>query len=81
MPVRVAPQMVTFLRNFQVGPSEPRGWVTGRLVFESFEAARTRLLSYDGAVEVLEPGALRCSVSDYARETLRRYTPSGESGR
>jgi predicted DNA-binding transcriptional regulator YafY len=81
VPVRVAPQMVTFLRNFQAGPIEPRGWVTGRLVFESYEVVRTRLLSYNGVVEVLKPEALRCRVSDHARETVRLYTPSGESGR
>jgi len=53
---------------------EPDGWQTITLTFESIESARTRILGYGGAAEVLEPLALRRSVQDFARQTLARYT-------
>jgi predicted DNA-binding transcriptional regulator YafY len=49
------------------------GWQTMTLHFESFEAARTQLLSYGGAVEVLEPLALRISMADYAQQIQNIY--------
>jgi predicted DNA-binding transcriptional regulator YafY len=49
------------------------GLVHLELSFESFEAARRVLLSLGGAVEVLEPEALRLSLADYARQILARY--------
>jgi predicted DNA-binding transcriptional regulator YafY len=49
------------------------GWQAMRLTFESFENARTRLLGFGGAVEVLEPLALRISMADYAQQILGRY--------
>lgn len=52
---------------------EPDGWQTITLTFESLEAARTRILGYGGAVEVLAPLALRLSLIDFARQTLSRY--------
>jgi predicted DNA-binding transcriptional regulator YafY len=52
------------------------GWQEMNLTFESFEAARTRLLGYGGAVEVLEPTALRISLADYAEQVLKRYRPA-----
>jgi predicted DNA-binding transcriptional regulator YafY len=52
---------------------EPGGWQTLTLSFESIESARTRILGYGGAVEVIEPLALRRSVEDFARQTLLRY--------
>jgi len=39
-----------------------------RVVFESLKEARSRCLSLGGAVEVLEPEALRKSVLDYAEQ-------------
>jgi len=54
--------------------TEPDGWQTLTLNFESIESARTRILGYGGAAEVLEPLALRRSVQDFARQTLTRYT-------
>ena len=47
---------------------ERQGWKRMSLNFESFESARTRLLGFGGAVEVLEPLALRYSLADYARQ-------------
>ena len=70
---RVAPQMVPFLRRLQAGSPDEQGWVTGILSFETFEIARARILSYGGAVQVLEPEALRCSVLDFARQIVARY--------
>jgi predicted DNA-binding transcriptional regulator YafY len=49
------------------------GWQTITLTFESIESARTRILGYGGAAEVLEPLALRRSVIDFAEQTLLRY--------
>ncbi len=49
------------------------GWVTVRLNFESFEAARERILGFGSAGEVIEPQALRLSVADYAEQILKRY--------
>ena len=36
-------------------------------------AARGRILAMGRAIEVIEPEALRCSVVDFARQTLSRY--------
>jgi predicted DNA-binding transcriptional regulator YafY len=71
--VRVAPQMVPFLRRLQAGPPDAQGWVTGTLTFDTFEIARARILSYGGAVQVLEPEALRCSVLDFVRQIEKLY--------
>ena len=46
-----------------------------QLFFESLEAARARLLSFGGGVEVLEPQALRCSIADFAAQIAARYEP------
>ena len=50
------------------------GWQTITLTFESFETARARLLGFGGAIEVLEPLALRTSMADYAQQILRHYS-------
>jgi predicted DNA-binding transcriptional regulator YafY len=62
-----------------VGPADSYGWRTLSLPFETFEDARQRLLSLGGAVEVIEPLALRMSLIDYAEQILERYKVSGES--
>ena len=49
------------------------GWVTLTLDFASLEAARTRLLGFGGAVEVLAPLPLRLSIADYARQIGTLY--------
>ena len=43
------------------------------MTFDYFEQARALLLAYGGAVEVLEPPALRLSIVDYAEQIARRY--------
>ena len=49
------------------------GWQAMTLTFESFEIARTRILGYGGAIEVLEPLALRMSVADFAQQIQSIY--------
>jgi predicted DNA-binding transcriptional regulator YafY len=49
------------------------GWQLMTLDFESFEAARTQLLGFGGAVEVIEPLALRTSLADYAQQIQNIY--------
>ena len=71
--VRISPRMMPPPRYFQPGETDAEGWTTGTLLFETFEQARARLLSYGGAVEVLEPEAIRCSVMDYAEEIIQIY--------
>jgi len=43
------------------------------LSFESFEAARDRILGFGRGVEVLEPVALRKSVLDFAEQIISLY--------
>lgn len=71
--VRVAPQMAVNLPLIDAGAPDERGWVTASLQYDTFEAARARILSYGGSVEVLEPQALRCSVQDYADQICGVY--------
>jgi len=56
-----------------VRPSDVGERVEAIAVFDSFEQARGALLACGGAAEVIEPEALRLSVEDYARQTLRAY--------
>ena len=81
--VRVAPEAIPMLAEY-VGDRArgqlPRshnpdddGWVTLDLPFESFVAARSRLLGLGRAVEVLEPETLRKSLIDFAEQIVRFY--------
>jgi len=81
--VRVSPEALPMLAEY-VGdrargqltqrPSPERdGWVTLDLPFESFVAARTRLLGLGRAVEVLEPESLRKSLIDFAEQIVGFY--------
>ncbi|MBZ0277281.1 MAG: WYL domain-containing protein, partial [Anaerolineae bacterium] len=81
--LRVAPELLLSLRQHfghtletileDAEPPDERGWRVMVLPFESFEAARERILGYGRAVEVLEPHALRCSVIDFARQIVDFY--------
>jgi predicted DNA-binding transcriptional regulator YafY len=82
--VRVAPEAIPMLAEY-VGDRArgqlPRshipdqdGWVTLDLPFESFVAARSRLLGLGRAVEVLEPETLRKSLIDFAEQIVAFYT-------
>jgi predicted DNA-binding transcriptional regulator YafY len=55
------------------GTPGPDGWITLTVPFESLLEARGRLLSMGGAVEVLEPAALRLGMKDFAEQALLRY--------
>jgi predicted DNA-binding transcriptional regulator YafY len=57
----------------RAGPPDGEGWVTLDLSFASLEAARDRLLGFGGAVEVLKPLPLRCSIQDFARRIAALY--------
>jgi len=82
--VRVAPEALPLLAEYvgdraRVGLTQTRlpdvdGWVTLDLPFESFVAARTRLLGLGRAVEVLEPDSLRRSLIDFAEQIVGFYT-------
>ena len=81
--VRVAPNLVPLLpyyfgedfRNLlvQAPPPDAEGWITLTLPFESLLAARTRILGFGRAVEVLEPEVLRKSVIDFAEQITAFY--------
>lgn len=81
--VRVAPEALPLLAEY-VGDRargqavrthipDRDGWVTLNLPFDSFIAARTRLLGLGRAVEVLEPEALRKSLVDFAEQIVGFY--------
>lgn len=80
--IRVAPALVPHLEHFfgeeliqqapEAGESEA-GWLRLQLNFESLHAARSRLLGFGRAVEVLEPEPLRRSILDYAEQILNLY--------
>ena len=81
--VRLAPELVRELPRY-FGDASPaaladaslpdgRGWVTLRLPFEHFYAARDKILSLGSSIEVLEPQALRLSVIDFAQQIVGFY--------
>jgi predicted DNA-binding transcriptional regulator YafY len=81
--VRVAPEALPLLGEY-VGDRargelvhshipDADGWVTLDLPFESFVAARSRLLGLGRAVEVLEPESLRKSLIDFAEQIVGFY--------
>ncbi|HEY3473037.1 MAG TPA: WYL domain-containing protein [Anaerolineales bacterium] len=81
--VRVAPEALSVIAE-SVGDRtrvqldtypvpDQNGWVTLDLPFESFVAARTRLLGLGRAVEVLEPEPLRKSLIDFAEQIVAFY--------
>ena len=48
-------------------------WLTVILPFDTFESARSRLLGFGSAVEVLTPLALRLSLADHATQIAALY--------
>lgn len=81
--VSVAPHFVSELSGLfgehvheqiaMAGPPDRNGWITIELLFESLWSARSRLLSFGGAVKVVEPEPLRLSMVDFARQVLKVY--------
>jgi len=56
-------------RTSEIGSS----WAEVSMTFDDFEQARALLLAFGGAVEVLEPSALRLSIADYGLQICHRY--------
>ena len=85
--VRVSPGFIPELPRFfgskiqsrisQAQPPDGEGWIELELTFESFQAARERLLGFGRGVEVLGPLALRLSIQDYAEQIKALYTRRG----
>lgn len=81
--VRVVPGFMPLLPKYfgelahnnsnQVSAPDADGWVEIELSFESFEAARERILGFGRGVEVLAPIALRRSVADMAEQIVDLY--------
>jgi predicted DNA-binding transcriptional regulator YafY len=81
--VRVAPGLLQLLPRYfgnhiqariaQADPPDAEGWTRLELSFESFEAARERILGFGRGVAVLEPRPLRRSVQDYAQQIAALY--------
>ncbi len=79
----VAPQLVPYLTHHfgadisdklrETGPASDRGWITLTLSFDTLEDARQRILGCGGAIEVLEPAALRQSILDFAQQIEALY--------
>ena len=88
--VRVAPEALPMLAEYvgdrargQLARSpapDADGWVTLNLPFESFIAARSRLLGLGRAVEVLEPETLRKSLVDFAGQIVGFYKENSLRG-
>jgi predicted DNA-binding transcriptional regulator YafY len=57
----------------QAEPPDTDGWITLTLSFESFEAARTRVLGLGTGVEVISPVELRQGVIQFARGIAAFY--------
>jgi predicted DNA-binding transcriptional regulator YafY len=81
--VRATPELLPHLqRHFgdsvreldrQVG-SQDEEWITLTLPFETFFAARNRILGYGRAIKVLDPEALRLSIMDFASQITALYS-------
>jgi predicted DNA-binding transcriptional regulator YafY len=84
--VRVSPDFIPELPRFfgssiqtRISAAEPpdeEGWIKLELFFDSFDAARDRLLGFGQGVEVLDPLSLRLSILDYAEQVLSIYSQS-----
>lgn len=81
--VRISPDLVPHLPRLfgnkirdaveeALHPDEEE-WITLTLHFETIFQARSRILGLGGAIQVLEPLALRLSVADFAEQTLSLY--------
>jgi predicted DNA-binding transcriptional regulator YafY len=85
--VRVAPEALPMLAEYigerargQIASRQnpdADGWVILDLPFESFIAARSRLLGLGRAVQVLEPEPLRRSLVDFAEQIVKFYKDTG----
>jgi predicted DNA-binding transcriptional regulator YafY len=67
------PRYPVTLRIAHLQP-DAEGRIILTLPFETLEDARSRILGWGRAVEVLEPSALRLSVADYAAQIVALYS-------
>jgi predicted DNA-binding transcriptional regulator YafY len=84
--VRVAPAFIPALPRYfgsqiharlaEAGPPDFEGWIELTLSFESFAAARERILGFGRGVEVLQPLPLRRSILDFAEQIVDLYATS-----
>ncbi|OQY30601.1 MAG: hypothetical protein B6I38_07145 [Anaerolineaceae bacterium 4572_5.1] len=80
----VAPDLYAYLpfyldkriqtRVIRTANNNEANWLTVEFSFENLEQARHYILGMGGAIEVLEPLALRLSVADFAKQVVKRYT-------
>ncbi len=88
--VRVSPELFPLLPQHlgertrpataSAGPPDAAGWFTLTLPFETLEEARRQLLHCGGALEVLEPLALRKTVADFGAQIAARYQAGEKDG-
>lgn len=81
--VRIDPKLLPYLAyifgdqikdsDTQLQASNDNDWISIQLTFESYEVARSQILSCGRAIEVLEPLALRVGVIDYAEQIVSFY--------
>jgi predicted DNA-binding transcriptional regulator YafY len=84
--VRVAPSFLPLMPKYFGSQIQERisasntldeeGWTKITLSFESFEAARERILGFGRGIEVLEPISLRRSIQDMAEQIVDLYQRS-----
>ncbi len=80
--LRIAPALHWTLARYlgetvqALAPADAEGWLTVQMSFESFEAARERILGFGGGAQVVEPEALRLSIADYAEQIVKLYRDS-----
>jgi predicted DNA-binding transcriptional regulator YafY len=81
--VRVRPDLIPHLPRLfgskirdtfeEIQKRDEDGWSFLTLHFETLYEARSRILGFGGAIEVLEPLALKLSVADFAAQTQNLY--------
>jgi predicted DNA-binding transcriptional regulator YafY len=81
--LKIAPGFLPYLRRvcgsqagcqaLRADSTDKEGWVQLNVSFESFEAARDRILSFGRGVRVAAPRALQMSVLDYAEQIVKLY--------
>jgi predicted DNA-binding transcriptional regulator YafY len=81
--VRVHPEFVSYLPRLfggkirksidEAAQPDKEGWIILTINFETIFQARSRILGFGAAIEVLEPMALRMSIADFAAQTVSLY--------
>lgn len=87
--LRISPRLLYHLERsgeiHELAPADEeregssQNWQVLNMEFESFYDARSRILGFGGACEVLEPESLRLSVADFAVQTSQLYQSVSDS--